>query len=57
MVGLVDIVVVAVWGVFNDFPELPLGAMCFIPTELGPVMVVTHVAMFCFLWHTSTAEV
>lgn len=52
VVGLTDIIVVAIWGVFIDFPELPLGATWFIPTELGPVMVVTHVAMFWFLWHT-----
>lgn len=49
-VGLVDILVVAVWGAWVDFPSMQLGATWFIPTVLGPVMLTTHVVMFWLLF-------
>ncbi len=43
VVGLVDLMVVAGWGIAIGFPNYELGAAWFIPTVLGPIMIVGHV--------------
>lgn len=49
VVGIVDLVYVTVAGVAIDFPSYRLGAAWFIPTVLGPAMIVTHALMIHLL--------
>lgn len=47
--GGADLVYVSVRGAMLDFPGYKLGATWFIPTVLGPVMMVSHGLMFWLL--------
>jgi len=47
IVGLCDLLLVASWGVPIGFPNYQLGAAWFIPTFIGPSMMVSHALM---LW-------
>lgn len=49
IVGLADLVNAIVQGVRLHFPTYPLGPMWFVPTFLGPTMIVTHVLMIWLL--------
>lgn len=49
VVGLVDLMVVAGWGIAIGFPNYELGAAWFIPTVLGPIMIVGHVLVIRLL--------
>lgn len=42
VVGIAGLMVVAGWGIAIGFPNYELGAAWFIPTVLGPIMMVTH---------------
>ena len=42
VVGIADLAMVAIWGITIGFPDYQLGAAWFIPTVLGPIMMVTH---------------
>ena len=45
VVGIADLATVAIWGITIGFPDYRLGAAWFIPTVLGPMMMVTHALM------------
>lgn len=48
IVGLVDLLTVSIWGstMAVSFPNFKLGTAWFIPTFIGPSMMVTHGVMF-----------
>jgi hypothetical protein len=49
IVGIADLVYVTAAGIVVDFPSYELGAAWFIPTLLGPIMMVTHALMVALL--------
>jgi hypothetical protein len=55
VVGAADILIVTVWGMIVHFPAYKLGAAWFIPTTLGPVMMVTHALMVWLLLRPSAS--
>jgi hypothetical protein len=48
IVGLADLLIVSIWGstMAVSFPNFKLGTAWFIPTFIGPTMMVTHGIMF-----------
>ncbi len=49
LAGMADLLIVSIWGVVVGFPTFKLGAAWFIPTFLGPTMMVTHGLMVWLL--------